>query len=84
MSLSSDGTRNLAQDARDVNSAFGVATDAMHARGPDFNAIAPGYRWSVTPTWRHNESSEQAEHRGREPVQMDLPKGTRRSLISIQ
>jgi hypothetical protein len=44
----------------------------------------PDYRCSVTPTCRHIDSSGQVEHFGRTPVQMNLPKGTNRSLISIQ
>lgn len=37
-----------------------------------------------TPTCRHMERSGQVGHLGRGPVQMCLPKGTKRSLISIQ
>jgi len=37
-----------------------------------------------TPTCAHISSTGQVEHLGREPVQMCLPKGTSRRLISIQ
>ena len=44
----------------------------------------PRQRCDVTPTCRHIESKGQVEHLGRMPVQMDLPNGTSRSLISTQ
>src|SRR5690349_11992384 len=39
-------------------------------------------RWRVTPTWRHIGSTGQVEQRGRLPVQICLPNGTSRRLIS--
>jgi hypothetical protein len=42
------------------------------------------YLGSVTPTWRHSSSRGQLEQRGFVPVQICLPKGTSRLLISTQ
>ena len=42
------------------------------------------YLGLTTPTCLHMDSSRQVEHFGRAAVQMNLPKGTSRSLISIQ
>ena len=47
-------------------------------------AGGPCHRCAPTPTWRHCRSKAQVEQRGRSPVQTNLPKGTSRSLISIQ
>lgn len=44
----------------------------------------PRQRCSITPLCRHIDSSGQVEHRGQTPAQTNFPKGTRRSLISIQ
>jgi hypothetical protein len=44
----------------------------------------PVQRWVVTPTCRHMSSTGQIEQRGRVPVQMCLPNGTSRRLISTQ
>jgi hypothetical protein len=41
-------------------------------------------RCAATPTWAHMSSRGQVEQRGIDPVQMCLPKGTRRRLISSQ
>src|SRR5437763_14695714 len=41
-------------------------------------------RWLVTPTCRHMSRTGQVEQRGRTPVQMCLPNGTSRRLISTQ
>ena len=56
------------------------------SRYPDklSSRIQPAQRGFVTPTCWHISSTGHVEHFGRVPVQMCLPNGTSRRLISIQ
>ena len=91
---SGDGGRLIVSQGRSQQGRRPALTGAVPARPTARTAQSrcgnqPGIfgRWlqaRPTPTCRHMESSGQAGHFGRSPVQTCLPKGTRRSLISIQ
>jgi hypothetical protein len=53
----------------------------LDKRAPSARGIQ---RWVVTPTWWHISTTGQVEHLGAWAVQMCLPNGTSRALMSSQ
>lgn len=73
-----EGTLKMAKKFSETQPIVAACGEVRH---PD---VVPPQRWVVTPTCRHMDSMAQVEQRGRSPVQIHLPKGTSRSLISTQ